>query len=131
MYHTDNLKDKLNFSILRKEIIQASLEVANKRIAALKSRVDIILKAKLKSKSNNNNNNNNNKSYSEKAPLAMIEIDTSNIEPKNLNPGYFLSAHPEFPAAASAQPQQPNSFPVPESRPAFCSTSELNDLDPG
>ena len=100
MYHTDNLKDKLNFSRSRKEIIQASLEKANKWIAALKSRVDIILKAKLKSKSNNNNNNN--KVFGKRLQTT-IEIATSD-KPNNLEPSYFLSAHPELQAAASTQP---------------------------
>ena len=63
MYHAEILKQKLDFNRLRKEIVQAMLEKANKRIAALKSRVDTILEAQSqpKSRSNNNNNNNNKK----------------------------------------------------------------------
>ena len=39
MYHADHLKDKMAFSKLRKEIVQASSENANRRIAALRSKV--------------------------------------------------------------------------------------------
>ena len=45
MHHAGNLKQKLDFSRLRKVIVRALLEKANIRIGALKSRVDTILEA--------------------------------------------------------------------------------------
>ena len=56
MHHAENLKQKTDFSRLRKVIVQATLEKANKRIVALKSRVDTILEAQSQPKSSSNNN---------------------------------------------------------------------------
>ena len=70
MHHAKNIKQKVDFSRQRKAIIQATLRKANKRIEALKSKVDILqetqTQAQSKSKSNNNNNNKKNKIKSSK-----------------------------------------------------------------
>ena len=45
MHHVENMKQKMDFSRQRKAIIQATLKKANKRIEALKSKVDMIQEA--------------------------------------------------------------------------------------
>ena len=57
MHHAENMKQKVDFSKQRKAIIQATLKKANKRIEALKSRVDILQETQTQSKSKSNNNN--------------------------------------------------------------------------
>ena len=52
MYHVDNLKDKMALNKLRKEIVQTSLEKANRRITALRSKVQTI-EAKLSNRKSN------------------------------------------------------------------------------
>ena len=52
MYHADNLKDKMAFSKIRKEIVQSSLKKANRRITALRSKVQNI-KSKLNNRTSN------------------------------------------------------------------------------
>ena len=97
MHYAENMKQKVEFSRQRKAIIQATLRKANKRIEALKTRVDMLQEAQAQPKSNFNNNKKEKKEKKPKSrPAITIEIDanSSPVGDESLRGNNFVKATP-------------------------------------